>query len=141
MLAAVSTHRSATTSDTSIHPVTSRLAFRPAPADVLRTMPSVRTAVSESVLAVSRADVRVGPPTWDRLMAGMPPLGVGAQGDAVRTGQHRLTELGYSELQGTASFGPKTLAALHAFQGESSLPAADSIEGNCDDAVRAVVRG
>jgi peptidoglycan hydrolase-like protein with peptidoglycan-binding domain len=88
------------------------------------------------------ADGVVGPKTWSALNAATAPkppppassggsgptLRVGARGEPVRALQNRLNALGYKVGTADGDFGPKTLAAVKAFQKAKGLTA-DGVVG------------
>ncbi len=88
------------------------------------------------------ADGIVGPKTWNALNAATAPrptppassggsgptLRVGARGEPVRALQNRLNQLGYNVGAADGDFGPKTLAAVKAFQKAKGLTA-DGVVG------------
>ncbi|MBZ4420138.1 peptidoglycan-binding protein [Myxococcus sp. RHSTA-1-4] len=80
------------------------------------------------------ADGIVGPKTWSALNATAsaggsgPTLRLGAKGEPVRALQQRLNVLGFNSGTADGSFGPKTEAAVKAFQQSRGL-AADGVVG------------
>ena len=80
------------------------------------------------------ADGIVGPKTWSALNATVssggsgPTLRLGAKGEPVRALQQRLNVLGFNSGTADGSFGPKTEAAVKAFQKSRGL-AADGVVG------------
>jgi peptidoglycan hydrolase-like protein with peptidoglycan-binding domain len=81
------------------------------------------------------ADGVVGPKTWGALNkvgassgGSGPTLREGAKGEAVRALQNRLNALGFNAGSADGSFGPKTEAAVKAFQKARGL-AADGVVG------------
>ena len=97
-----------------------------------------RTGVAVKAFQQSRglpADGVVGPKTWsalDKVGASSggsgPVLREGAKGEPVRALQNRLNTLGYKVGTADGSFGPKTDAAVKAFQKAHGLPA-DGVVG------------
>jgi peptidoglycan hydrolase-like protein with peptidoglycan-binding domain len=81
------------------------------------------------------ADGVVGPKTWSALNAtgaasggSGPTLREGARGEPVRALQNRLNSLGFNVGAADGAFGPKTTAAVKAFQQSKGLPA-DGVVG------------
>lgn len=80
------------------------------------------------------ADGIVGPKTWSALNAGAssggsgPTLRQGMKGEPVRALQSRLNQLGFNAGTADGDFGPKTTAAVKAFQKARGL-AADGVVG------------
>jgi peptidoglycan hydrolase-like protein with peptidoglycan-binding domain len=82
------------------------------------------------------ADGIVGPKTWNALNAASAPasggsgptLREGARGEPVRALQNRLNQLGFNVGAADGSFGPKTEAAVKAFQRAKGLTA-DGVVG------------
>lgn len=80
------------------------------------------------------ADGVVGPQTWGKLSqvnttgGSGPTLQLGARGTAVKQLQSRLNQLGFNAGAADGAFGPKTLAAVKAFQRSRGLEA-DGVVG------------